>query len=291
MMRCRRAAQLEEQMVRTVAVAVLLVAAVTAAACGGDDGGESNGGRGGSGSGGGTPMAGQGGSQGGAGFDAGSDPMRNDVAPGDICRRFAEITCAGEQFCCDAPGRAAAACISSVMGTCNSMLMADTIARSAAVGFNAAAAKTAFTELEERASNCDPSAAAWAVSEDGFPSSFAGTLGMGDDCEPTGGLQAPIDQLLIALTSCRIGDGLVCLPGAMGWVCAPHAAAGQRCFNDFNCNHGLYCDNPDGEYDGMCVAGMAAGSDCDTAAQCASYICSDGMCAAAGDAQAAYCGN
>jgi hypothetical protein len=276
-------------MVRTVAVAVLLVAALTAAACKSDDDGDNTGGRGGSGSGGGTPGAGTGGM--GGDFDAGSAGTRNDVGPGDLCRRYAEITCAGEQACCDAPGRAVAACITAVTGSCDSMLMADTIAESDAVGFNAAAAKAGFTEFEMRASTCDPAAAAWAVSEDGFPSSFSGTLGMGADCEPMGGLEAPIDQLLIALASCRIGDGLVCLPGEMGWACAPRAAAGQRCFNDFNCNEGLYCDNPEGEFDGMCVAGMAAGSDCDTPAQCSSYICADGMCAAAGDVQAAYCGD
>jgi hypothetical protein len=184
-----------------------------------------------------------------------------------------------------------AACINSVAGTCDSQLMADTIAESPAVAFNAAAAKAAFTELERRATSCDPSVPAWAVSEDGFPSSFSGTLGMGENCEPSGGLQAPVDQLLIALASCKIGDGLVCLPGEMGWVCAPRVGAGQRCFNDFNCNEGLYCDNPDGEYDGMCVAGMAAGSDCDSPAQCASYICADRTCGAAGDVQAAYCGD
>jgi hypothetical protein len=262
------------------AVSVLLVAVMTWS-CGSSDGDGDN------------PRAGSGGpsaGQGGGAFDAGSDPARNDVAAGEICARLAEIQCAGEQACCDAPERAVAACVSSVRGACENSIMLDVLAGSPAVAFDAAEAKTAFAGFESRASMCDPAIGAWAVSTDGFASTFSGTLGSGEDCEPTGGLEAPLDQLLIALASCRIGDGLVCLPGASGWACAPRAGAGGRCFNDFNCGDGLYCENPDDDFDGVCTAAKAAGTECDGPTQCESRICSDDMCAPAGDVQAAYCG-
>ena len=274
---------------RAMVLAVALLSSVSmTAACGGDD--EDDGPR--AGTGGGMAMAGRGGGQAGengGGFDAGSDPMRNDVMPGGICQRLAEITCAGEQACCDAPGRTAQACISAVSGACSSMLMADTLAAEPAVAFNAAAAKTAFTEFENRASTCDPEIAAWAVSANGFPTSFAGTLASGADCEPEGGLQADIDDLLVALASCQTAGGQACLPGEGGWTCAPRSAAGGRCYNDFNCADGLFCENPDGEFDGTCMAAKSAGADCRGPLECESLICNDRKCAPSGDVQAAYC--
>jgi hypothetical protein len=267
---------------RMKAVTLMLVAA-WAWGCGGGDG--DGDGRPQAGSGG--PSAGQGG---GATFDAGSDPGRNDVVAGEICERVAVIQCAGERACCDAPGRTFEACQSSVQGACEDSLMLDTIGASPMVAFDPAKAKTAFGEFERRAAMCDPAVGAWAVSADGFSSTFTGTLGSGENCEPMGGLQAPIDKLLIALASCRIGDGLVCLPGDAGWMCAPRAAVGARCFNDFNCVDGSYCENPDGEFNGVCTAGKAMGSDCDGPIECESRICGDGKCAPDGDVQAAYCG-
>ena len=78
----------------------------------------------------GTGGAGAGGSGAGgtATFDAGSDPERNAVTAGRICERFAEIQCAGEAFCCDAPGRTVAACKQRQQSDCDTMAMVVALA-------------------------------------------------------------------------------------------------------------------------------------------------------------------
>lgn len=279
---------------RSIGFVGFSIVSAIAFGCGGDEGGAGSA----AGAGSGGAAAGQGGqglqagaSGGGSAFDAGTDPARNQVQPGGICARLAAIQCAGEQACCEQPGRDFDACVDAIEGACSATVLLDDIAAAPEVAFDAQAASTGFAELESRAAVCDPSVASWAVSRDGFTASFAGTLGEGDDCEPEGGLQAAIPSLLAALAACRVGSDLACLPGADAWVCAPRASPGSRCFTDFNCADGLYCENPDSGFDGACAARKAAGSECESATECTSFVCESGMCAAEDDVQAAYCLN
>jgi hypothetical protein len=277
-----------------------------ALACGGGDDGDDDGNAGGSGAGSGGGSAGSSAGAGGGGssgsgagaggdsggFDAGTAPDRNDVQVGGLCERLAEIQCAGEQACCDNPGRDYDACKEDVQGACADMAFLDDIAAAPEVAFDATAASAGFAELEDRAAECDPTVAAWAISPDGFAASFSGTLGEGADCEPEGGLaMASIPALAAALASCQIGSGLVCLPGDDAWACVPRAEAGGRCFADFNCADGLYCENPGGNFNGMCAARKAMGAGCESALECTSLICASGICGAAADVQGAYCLN
>lgn len=270
---------------------------VLAACGGGDDGGDRPGGGGGV-----APPAGAGGAgaSGGAGagsggmdeFDAGSEPDRNMVAAGELCDRLATIQCAAETHCCDSANREFAACKTEALGACNGTLALDTIAGDARVGFDAAAASTAFTAYEMRASTCDAGIAVWAASNAGFMSSFTGTVAAGGDCMAEGGLGASTAELFAALASCDRSANLACMPGMSAWTCTARAAAGGACMADFNCADGLYCEGAVlGDLtEGTCTAAKAAGMSCNSPTQCSSLVClTAGMCAAAGDDQAVFC--
>jgi Dickkopf N-terminal cysteine-rich region len=253
--------------------------------------GSSASGSGGTGSGGsgGSAMAGTGG---GMVFDAGTALDRNMVKPGAVCARLAAIQCAGEVFCCTAPKETVDACVKSATMMCNGSASLDVVSKAAAVGFDPTASSAAFTELERRASKCDPSIAAWAISTDGFQRSFTGTLASGADCTPMGGFMGSTGDIAIALASCRLADGLACLPGPNmtdKWMCAARAANAGRCYTDLNCQEGLYCDNPQATPMGKCAARKAAGMACNSEVECTSVVCKGGKCAAADDVQAAYC--
>ena len=67
---------------------------------------------------------------------------------------------------------------------------------------------------------------------------------------------------------------------------------GGKCSYDPNCNDGLFCDNPSGEFDGTgtCTARKGTSESCSDNTQCTSFVCSSGKCANPSDVQAAYCG-
>jgi hypothetical protein len=281
-------------MVRSVVLVLLTVMLGLAGGCGGS----STAGNGGQASDAGGPPAkghdaGAGGGSpaqdAGRSFDAGSDPKRNQVEPGMICTRLAALECEAEAYCCKMPSSDVAACRDAVQQMCATALMLDEIAADPIVAFDSGAASAAFAELEHRASVCDPSVAAWALSQEGFAHSFVGTRSKADDCEPNGGLKAAGAALGAALASCRPGDGLACLPGDNGWSCAEPARPGGRCYTDLNCGGGLYCENPMATVHGVCAERKAAGATCAAAGQCSSLMCKAGRCAASDDVQAAYC--
>jgi hypothetical protein len=247
------------------------------------------------GMGGGEPTGGMGGGATGGmgsepgGFDAGVEDDRNAVMPGNICDRLATIQCAGEAACCDNPGRNYATCKTTMKQGCDTELMADQIAAAPEASFDAAQARTVFTEIERRASECDPSIAAYGIAFDGLRSIFRGTRAPDTSCTPAN----PLDRAMAgaALTSCTNADMFACLPSAISWRCAPHAGANGPCFTDNNCNPGLYCDNPDlSVLGGDCLARKAVGASCSLPLECESLFCKGGKCVAA-DQQAAYCLN
>jgi hypothetical protein len=258
-------------------LAIAVIGAVLAGC--GDDGGETVAGASGGGSG------GTSGSGGGGGGD-------NNVQPGQICARLSQIQCAAEANCCDAPGRDIATCQADVAEECEDNGL-DIIPMDPLVGFNAGALKRALDELEERNAECDPTVAAWAITTDGFASSFDGTRASGDDCAPEGGtMMATFSQIGAALGSCMNAGTTACLPTSDDdWTCAPRGDAGAPCFTDFNCKDSLFCDSSmaDTIYDGVCTVRKAAGEDCDEDNECVSFLCNDDACAAANDAQAAFC--
>jgi hypothetical protein len=238
---------------------------------------------------GGAGMAGMAG-KGGTGFDAGTDPARNAVGPGMICERLATIECAAELACCTNPGRDVAACRQAVIGSCTHDFMADTIAMQAAAGFDSAQAKVVLDHLEQLASQCDTTEAAYAASPEGLRSIFRGTVGPNGMCQPAN----PLDTAAAAgaLASCTNGDAYACLPSPTGfgtWTCTALASPGGHCFSDINCQLGLFCDNPNLQIAGStCMARKASGTSCQHANECESLVCKGGQCAAA-DQQAVYC--
>lgn len=271
---------------------------VVAWGCGSDD---TSGGR--AGSGGSAPVAGSpagaggGGSGGMAGtgpghdeFDAGSEPDRNQVAAGELCDRLATIQCAAEAHCCHTASREFAACKTAALSACNGTLMLDTIAGDARVGFDAAAASTAFMAYETKAAACDAALPTWAASSAGFMSSFTGTVAADGDCMPAGGLAGDLADVFAALASCNRAAGLTCLPSSSAWKCVQPSAMGGPCYSDFNCATGLYCEGAgSSDFDGTCAPIKQAGTACGLPTECSSLVCTGGTCAASGDAQAVFC--
>jgi hypothetical protein len=231
-------------------------------------------------------------------FDAGADPNRNMVAPGGVCMRLAQIQCAGEQFCCDLPGRDRAACEAAQKNSCATKAYIDHISTAPAAGFDAAHAAAAFAQLEMLASMCDPSIAAYGASPMGFAGIFKGTRAPGSDCGPGGSLLDPPskEEAAVALASCNTIDTTACMPTSSApldpWKCAAKAPAGSPCLTDLNCQMGLGCPNPTlagGSFGlGSCTPRKAPGMPCEFGNECDSFYCVANACAAA-EPQAAYC--
>jgi hypothetical protein len=220
-------------------------------------------------------------------FDAGSDPARNQITAGNVCARLAEIQCAGEAFCCDAPGRDVGSCVTTMTAGCRDQLYADMISQKSSTGFDPARAGVVFTELERLASECDPGIASYGESVEGLRGIFRGTVAPDDRCGPPPSL-AEVDGAA-ALASCTSPETHACLPQGLSWRCEPRADVGGDCFTDVNCMPGLFCDNPDLDLGGStCMQRKAAGSPCALPNECSSLACRGGTCAPAG-VQTAYC--
>jgi hypothetical protein len=270
--------------------AALLLASV--GACGDDSdgaGGASGAGTSGMGATGGTGGSGGAGASGmgatgGMGGSGGMAGGNNNVGPSEVCMRVAQIQCAAEADCCDAPGRDVAACESAQRNECE--VGGGAAAADPIVGFDQDALADALDELQARTATCDPSVATWAITSDGFLSAFTGTRAAGADCGPAGGDDATLDAIAAALASCQNSATTACLPDLVSgdWTCAARSAAAGPCFSDLNCADGLFCNIM-----GTCEARKAAGAECDQPNECASLLCAADTCAEASDTQAAYC--
>lgn len=231
---------------------------------------------------------GEGGTGGERVFDAGSEPDRNDVTAGELCDRLSTIQCAGEEFCCDNPGRDFAACKAEMQNGCEDKLMFDAIASSEKAAFSAEHAKLAYGEIERLASECDPSVANFGQSVDGLRGIFKGTVGPGGSCTTFN--VAFREEAAKALASCLDPANNSCLPETpLTWNCRARAGAGGSCFTDVNCLDDLYCPNPDFEIAmATCTPRKAIGATCELPNECESLFCKGGQCVEA-SSQAAYC--
>ncbi|MEY4581424.1 MAG: Dickkopf N-terminal cysteine-rich region [Pseudomonadota bacterium] len=175
------------------------------------------------------------------------------------------------------------------MKTCVEDLVLDRIAMNAVSGFDAAAAERAYTELESKASQCDPSVAAWGASAAGLRGILKGTIAPNTSCKPP---QAFPDKAALgaALVSCADPQQYACsFPNVLdAWTCTPKAAAGGVCNSDNNCNDGLFCAISGLSGTGTCNDRYAPGVACKAPTQCTSLFCKGGQCVEANQ-QAAYC--
>jgi hypothetical protein len=219
----------------------------------------------------------------------GGDAALNMVQAGAVCARLATLDCAGEAHCCNNPGRTVAECEADIMLTCTQKFYIDALSLNPITGFDKSAAQSAFTVLEQKASQCDVSVAAFGTSLDGLPGIFKGTIAPGKSCKPT---QSIPDNATAgaALASCTGIATTACLPqGLVGdWICSPKSAAGGPCLTDVNCNAGMYCNLPSATSLGTCAATLPVGSACTLPSQCSSLFCKNNVCLAP-DQQAAYC--
>ena len=228
-------------------------------------------------------------------FDAGQDPARNRVLGGQVCERIATIQCAGEAFCCDAPGRTEADCKQTMKQGCINSLYLDAITADARAGYDTNGAEAIFTEFERLASTCDQSVTAWGASLQGLRGLAKGTLRSGVSCMPP---LAQISNRTVAapyLAACLNADTTACYPTATTWTCSPRGNANSRCFADTNCNDpgppGLYCDNPKFLVTGStCKQRKPDGSPCALLNECASLLCKQSQCAPLNQ-QNAFCLN
>lgn len=226
-------------------------------------------------------------------FDAG-DSAGNNVTPGTICTRLAQIQCAGEAYCCENPGRDRPSCEAAQAAACAEG-MVDMVAADPKAGFDAAHAATAFTQLEQMASMCDPTVASWGATTTGFIGIFKGSFNPGEECGPTSFVPDQ-KQAAVAIASCNNIETTACLPGSNtllgNWTCAAKGPADSVCLTDLNCQDGLYCPNPalaagtPGR--GKCAPRLADGSPCGAGNECTSLYCINGSCAPPSQ-EAAYC--
>jgi len=224
-------------------------------------------------------------------FMPGTDPNRNMVQAGNLCRRLAEIQCAGEAFCCDTPRRTREQCTSQMEAGCTEEFGLDALAGNAITGFDTGRAASAFQMFEDLASTCDPSIALWASRDSGLRGIMPGTSSTLCNLDFIGAAGSPeeADAARAALASCSLDQNLACMPSLIsGWECKVRGASNE-CFTDFNCAEGFYCDNPQTSLTGVnCSPRRAAGQPCQYFRECESFICSGGVCSA-DDVQGAYC--
>jgi hypothetical protein len=233
---------------------------------------------------GGTTAPGTGGGSTGGGtamFNAGTDPNRNQVPNNQVCDRVATIQCAGEAFCCSAPGRTFDACKATMKQGCIDQLYLDAITSNPVAGYDQAAASRTFTDYENKASQCDVGVTAWGASVDGLRGLPKGTLNGGASCLP------PLDQITnrpvaaAYLAACKNAATTACYPNQTGitWTCSPRGNAGNPCFADTNCNDGLYCDNPTFALaGGQCKTRKPEGAACALLNECQSLLCKRSQC-------------
>jgi hypothetical protein len=236
-------------------------------------------------------VAGAGASSGDTPFDAGSDPDRNKVKPGGVCARLAAISCAGEAHCCSAPTRTTAACRSAAMTSCTNDAYLDQSSQNSVTGFDTTVAEQSFTELEQKAAQCDPSISSWSLGNEGLRTMFKGTLAAGANCKPTSAGVTDKAKDAAALLSCTSFMTSACLPKSLlgAWNCSPKNSVAGSCVTDFNCMDGLFCNNPSMAPLGKCASRMALGDSCSDPTQCTTFACKGGRCVVA-DRDAAYCG-
>jgi len=280
--------------------AFLWMSVVLAVACGptsdsppaGTGGSGGTGGTGGDAATGGMAGAGGMGGSGGVGAMGGSGGGNpNRVEAGQVCQRLAEVQCAGEEVCCTNAGRkypTRDACINSQRSVCEDNSRVTQIGADPDAGYSMDHAETVFDEFERRALLCDPEIAAWGVSSQGLLNMFRGTRSQNADCMP----ESQTD--FAAGLSCRVDDGLACVPGVpgtsvlppLGWTCKPRAATGGPCFSDLNCQDNLRCAVP--ETLSTCAARKNPGESCGAPNECLSLLCEGGRCVAP-NVDDAYC--
>jgi hypothetical protein len=224
-------------------------------------------------------------------FDAGSDPERNAVGPGELCDRLATLQCAAQAFCCEEPSRTIVQCEKRMRSGCEDELYLDDIAAEQSSGFDPSAARAAFEKLEELAAECDPRIASEGVALSGLRGLVQGSVRPGGTCSPPSyPLLLPSKRTAaIALASCTEPDANACMPSENAWRCEPLSGADEDCFTDLNCLPGLYCDNARLSLSASCSPRQMAGASCELQTECESLACRDGQCAATDDVQAAYC--
>lgn len=220
-----------------------------------------------------------------------TNPQRNQVQPGDICDRLSTIQCAGEQQCCDNPAHDFEECKGEMHKICKDEIRIDVITADPSTGFDPTFAEQAFTEFENRVSQCDPNVIAWGTSFDGLRGIVKGTVDRSLPCTPSGQLGETLEEAgAIALASCKDPQNTACShPAILLWTCSPRSDVGGGCITDNNCIDGLYCENPDLLLLGAtCRERKAVGANCDLPNECASLICKNGTCATI-DQQNVYC--
>jgi hypothetical protein len=228
-------------------------------------------------------------------FDAGSDPLRNRVQPGQVCERLATVQCAAEAWCCNNPGRSVEQCKVAQREACANLYL-DAVSLDSISGYSVDAAEVAFTEFESLASQCDPDIAAWGITPSGLRGITLGTVAADQECTPADASNIPkmaahLASCLNAATHACLPTGLTGVPPLASWLCAARGGSGAACFSDFNCVDGLYCNNDVDSprlVGSQCFSRKADGAGCTFPNECQSLTCKGGLCVEA-TSQTAYC--
>jgi hypothetical protein len=158
-----------------------------------------------------------------------------------------------------------------------------------AVAYDIDRAQAAFDEFEKRASACDTTILAWAISDSGFRLVARGTIAPGSTCLSLDAGSFTIERVAF-IASCGVPEAYACMPNPQSnlAVCAPRGAIGDMCYTDLNCRDGLFCDF--GRQPQACAPRRPNGASCSSPLACESLRCDgqNGLCVPA-TLESAYC--
>jgi len=214
-----------------------------------------------------------------------TDRHRSDVVPiaaTDFCAELADIACTGRRDCCPQPDLDFDMCLRGVATDCAADYGAYALDQR--TGYDPGQAGLALAEARELVAACDPGVETWTLSPLGFQRSLAGSIPLGEPCDPN-----PFD--VPNLFAC-LDDGVCTQMGTAAnpnWVCAPPTALGGECTYDGMCEPGLRCSTAvQLIVAGTCQPLKPTGEACGRASECETFVC-DTTCRDATNEEA-YCG-
>lgn len=201
--------------------------------------------------------------------DGGADAAVDRIEPSALCSRLITLQCEEYVRCCStAPDPFdTEACIHALLPGCRDGIgayLADD-----RTGYDPVIAAETVAEGEALSEACSLDIARWVSTRDGLFRAFAGTVGAGAECTPTGTTD------FAAIISCdRLENS--CVPAAGDrYLCAPRVEIGVSCQLNNDCADGLACVRtiPLEPTSGRCAARLDDGSPCRQATDCQSYLC------------------
>lgn len=189
-----------------------------------------------------------------------------ECSPGCYCTQLANLACEAQANCCPTePTTTLLECLGSVRARCETDLLPSL--EDERTGYDPAVAVDLIGEARELVAECSPDVRRWGNVD--FLEVMRGTKSRGTSCTP----DPSVEEDTAALFSCNTDEDLTCRPTeTSAWACQGLSSEGGPCAIGFNCRPGMYCD------EGTCRPRLNLGAACAGNAQCASFLCEEGVC-------------